>query len=150
LQLTDVSQRRRGSAAGAVPDLTTSRLRFVQAELKRERGSRVQIEIVLDCEGTAFFGEAEGIGLEAVELRLAAEATLAAIGKAIDADRFSLVGIKRLHAFDADVVLAVLKDSGDTGQRYVGAVPVRTTYVDGAAAAVLNATNRVLTPQQEP
>ncbi len=33
---------------------------------------------------------------------------------------------------------------GDALRRFVGAVPVRETLVHGAAAAVLDATNRVL------
>jgi hypothetical protein len=125
-------------------DLHSTRFRLAEASLERQRGSRVRVSVTLDLDDDSYVGEAEGVGLEVIELRLAAEATLAAISNATGAESFRLLGIKRLHAFDADVVLVVLRDRPAGVQRYVGAVPVRTTYIDGAVAAVLNALNRAL------
>lgn len=130
---------------GADPaDLKGARLRFVEAQLERERGSRAAVNVKLALGDEEFEGRAEGVGLEVVELRLAAQATLSAIAAAVGGEEYALLGIKKLRAFDADVVLVVLRDPLGNGQRFVGAVPVRSTTIEGAAAAVLNALNRTL------
>jgi hypothetical protein len=121
------------------------RLRLANVEVERDRGSHAHVIVDLEFPDGAERGEADGVGTETVELRLAAEATLSAIHSAIGKTRFSLLGVKRIHAFDADVILVVLREQeGDALHRFVGAVPVRDTLVHGAAAAVLDATNRVL------
>ena len=119
-----------------------SRLRLSSVEVERDRGSHAHVVVELELPDRTERGEAEGVGTETVELRLAATATLAAIHAAIGKTRFRLLGIKRIHAFDADVILVVLQEH--EGRRFVGAVPVRDTLVHGAAGAVLDATNRVL------
>lgn len=127
------------------------RLRLAGATVERERGSRVRVRIELAVAGRELHGEGEGVGTETVELRLAADATLDAIHGALGRSRFRLLGIKRLHAFDADVILVVLREKeGEDIRRLIGAVPVRDTLVHGAAAAILDATNRVLTIPAEP
>ena len=115
------------------------------AEATRAPGSKVEVCVTLRVGRQRFEGLSAGVGLEMIELRLAAEATLRAIHQAIGDDRFALVGIKRMRAFDADVILVSLRDQADRSHRFIGAVPVRTTLVHGAAAAVLDATNRILT-----
>jgi len=142
-----------GGADGDTPTLTglDGRLRLAAADVERDRGSRVRVEVELTLGDRSLRGELEGVGTETVELRLAAEATLDAIHEGLGMDRFRLLGIKRLHAFDADVILVVLREGeGDATRRLVGAVPVRTTLVRGAAAAILDATNRILTLPAEP
>jgi hypothetical protein len=127
------------------------RLRLAGTNVERERGSRVRVRVDLALGGREIRGELAGVGTETVELRLAAEATLDAIHEAVGRPRFRLLGIKRLHAFDADVILVVLQESeGDEIRRMIGAVPVRSTLVHGAAAAILDATNRILTRPPEP
>ena len=86
----------------------------------------------------------DGYGTETIEIRLAALATLEAIRKVTATPPFRLVGVKQMHAFDADVILVALRDPEIEGTSYIGAVPVRTTHVAAAAAAVMDATNRVL------
>ena len=121
------------------------RIELASATVERDRGSHAHVSVELRLPDRVEIGEADGVGTETVELRIAAEATLRAIHAVIGKDRFSLLGVKRLHAFDADVILVVLREAdGDARQRFVGAVPVRDTLVHGAAAAVLDATNRVL------
>lgn len=115
------------------------------AEATRAPGSRVEVCVTLRIGRQRFEGLSAGVGLDVVELRLAAEATLDAIHQAVGATRFTLVGIKRLHAFDADVILVALRDQTPCARRYIGAVPVRSTNIHAAAAAVLDATNRILT-----
>ncbi len=124
------------------------RLRLANVDVERDRGSHAHVTVELAVHDRLEKGEADGVGTETVELRLAAVATLNAVHAAIGATRFRLLGIKRMHAFDSDVILVVLRESeGDAKQRFVGAVPVRNTLVHGAAAAVLDATNRVLAIQ---
>ncbi|MGI9038951.1 MAG: hypothetical protein ACR2GQ_08815 [Gemmatimonadota bacterium] len=120
-----------------------------RAEAEREPGAHVAVTVRLRIGRQNYDGQSEGVGLETMELRLAAEATMNAIHIAIGTERFQLVGIKRMHAFDADVILVALRDRRADGQRYIGAVPVRSTLVHGAAAAVLDATNRILTAAAE-
>jgi len=133
-------------AAAGLP----GRLRLESADVERERGSRVRVGVDLTLGDRSLRGEGEGVGTEMVELRLAALATLDAIHEALGHDRFRLLGIKRLHAFDADVILVVLREGeGDGMRRLIGAVPVRSTLVRGAAAAILDATNRILSQPPE-
>jgi hypothetical protein len=115
------------------------------AEATRAPGSHVEVCVTLRVGRQRFEGLSAGVGLDVIELRLAAKATLDAIHKAVGTERFHLVGIKRLHAFDADVILVALRDQGECSRRYIGAVTVRSTNVHAAAAAVLDATNRILT-----
>ena len=112
------------------------RMRLSRADVERDRGSHAHVIVELELPDRTERGEAEGVGTEA---------TLEAIHAAIGKTRFRLLGVKRIHAFDADVILVVLQEhEGDARRRFVGAVPVRDTLVHGAAGAVLDATNRVL------
>lgn len=120
-----------------------------RADVSRQPGAHLAVAVRLRVGRQNYEGASEGVGLETMELRLAAEATMDAIHAVIGAERFQLVGIKRMHAFDADVILVALRDRRADGQRYIGAVPVRSTLVHGAAAAVLDATNRILTAPAE-
>ena len=115
------------------------------AEGMRAPGSRIEVCVTLRIGRQRYEGLSAGVGLDVIELRLAAEATLQAIHQAVGSERFTLVGIKRLHAFDADVILVALRDQTECARRYIGAVPVRSTNIHAAAAAVLDATNRILT-----
>jgi hypothetical protein len=122
----------------------TGRLRLVSADLTQEAGSRIRIRVELKHGREKFAAEEAGIGLEPMQLRLAADATLAAIRMATDYHACSLVGVKRLHAFDADVVLVSLRDADNQDRRFIGAVAVHDTLAEGAARAVLDALNRWL------
>ncbi len=121
-----------------------ARVRFVAAHAERQPGSRVRVTVEVDFEDRSYVAEAEGIGTETIEIRLAALATLDAIREVTGTPPFRFVGVKLMHAFDADVILVALRDPDVEGQRYIGAVPVRTTHVAAAAAAVMDATNRIL------
>lgn len=120
------------------------RVRFIEARAERQPGSRVRVSVEANFEGRSHVAEAEGIGTETIEIRLAALATIEAIAEVSATPPFRLVGVKQMHAFDADVILVALRDPDEEGPRYIGAVPVRTTHVAAAAAAVMDATNRVL------
>lgn len=131
------------------PGLGLARPVLAGVEASRRPGNEVSVDVRLKIGRQSFRGLAEGVGLETMELRLAAEATMKALHEAAGHPRFQLVGIKRMHAFDADVILVALRDRRKEGRRYIGAVPVRSTLVHGAAAAVLDATNRVVTGPAE-
>ena len=130
---------------GIVPD----RVRYLDARVDRQPGSRVRVIVEVVYGDRTHIAEAEGIGTETIEMRLAAAATLEAIQEATGTPPFRFVGVKRMHAFDADVVLVALRDPEAMGSRYIGAVAVRTTHVAAAAAAVMDATNRVLFQREE-
>lgn len=134
------------NASGPTKDSTTPerRVRFVAADAERQPGSRVRVSVEVSFEGRSHRAEAEGIGTETIEIRLASLATLEAIREVTETPPFRFVGVKLMHAFDADVILVALRDPDVEGTRYIGAVPVRTTHVVAAAAAVMDATNRIL------
>lgn len=131
----------RPAAAGA----DGGRLRLI--DVRTEHGADHGVRIVVELEGAdgRHQGEMEGVGTEVVQLRLAAAATLKAVRRATpQAEGLKLVGMKTLRAFDADLVLAGLRSPWNGGRRLVGAVPSQGDTDRAAAAAVLDAVNRVL------
>lgn len=123
----------------------SGRLRLAVAEVTRTAGSGLAIRVRLERGEEAWEAETSGVGLETMELRLGAEATLTALAGVAGDERppLRLVGVKVVHAFDADVVLVAIRDAaGD--RRLIGAVAVRGSLAEAAARAVLDATNRVL------
>jgi len=133
-----------GADQAVAEDPVLPRAVLVRAVADRNAGAQVEVSVDLRIGRQAYLGSSSGVGHETIELRVASEATLRALHEAVGRERFQLVGIKRLHAFDADVVLVALRECAEGGQRFIGAVPVRTTLVHAAAAAVLDATNRIL------
>jgi hypothetical protein len=125
------------------------RLRLVDVERNRETGSRIRIRVEVEHEGVRHDGAAEGLDTPIMELRLAAEATLTAAGAALgDAGWLELVGVKLLHAFDADVILIAVRTADEPGRKLVGAVPASVGERSRAAvSATLNAINRVIGPR---
>jgi hypothetical protein len=134
-----------GQATADPEDRTLPRAVLLRALADRRPGAQVEVTVDLRVGRQSFSAKSGGIGHETIELRVAAEATMGALHEALGDERFQLVGIKRLHAFDADVVLVALRERAEGGQRFIGAVPVRSTLIHAAAAAVLDATNRILT-----
>lgn len=143
------SQTKPDAAPQAITDsekgLGLSRPNLLRAVAERAPGSRIEVAVSLRIGRAHYEGTSEGVGHEIIELRTAAEAAMGALHEAIGHAHFQLLGIKRFHAFDADVVLVALRGRDDAAQRYIGAVPVRSTLVHAAAAAVLDATNRLVT-----
>lgn len=122
-----------------------ARPRLEQAELTLQPGSRMRILIGLEREGRRVEEERSGVGDDIMMLRLAAAATISAVHQLLDGpDRFELVGIKHLHAFDSQVVLVCLRLSDEPTRKLVGCVAAPETLVRGVAMAVLHATNRLV------
>jgi hypothetical protein len=120
------------------------RVRFVSAFVDASRLGRAQARVQLEWAGQMHVGELEGETGPAPEQRLTALATLEALGKVLERRvRFQLVGIKPMRAFDADVVVALLKSDVD-GRSLIGAALAADDPNRAACVAVLNATNRIL------
>ncbi len=130
---------------------TRGRLRFDDFSIERLSSGQCQARVVLAWPGEAtFVGEATGLSSQAGELRCAAQACLSALATAFPEVAFDLVGVKAVRAFDATVVIASLATHGRLdGPRIVGSALVQDEVPRGAALAVLNATNRLMTGSSE-
>lgn len=128
---------------------TRGRLRFTDFSLERLASGQCRARVVLAWPNTGtFVGEATGLSSQAGEMRCAAQASINAIASAMPESGFELVGVKSVRAFDATVVIASLATQGRLdGPRVVGSSLVQDDTPRGAALAVLNATNRLLTGQ---
>ena len=119
------------------------RVRFVAARLTAPRMGRALAQVELEWNGETHHGEVEGETGSAVELRLAAMATLRTLESILHGRmQFGLVGIKSFRAFDTDVVVVLLRT--ENVNALIGASLATGDPHRSAALAVLNATNRVL------
>lgn len=120
------------------------RVRFEGVERVEEAG-RVSIVVSLEWEGETYTGEATGERGPAIELKTTAAAAIRALerlsGESLE---LRIIGVKAIHAFDSDLMVASLFRSGGTRQRLVGAVVVREDPLAAAAVAVMSALNRTL------
>ncbi len=142
-----------GDPEGGLGDLTGGgpRPRLVAAELTRDQGSNAIIRVVLERAGTEREAEQRGIGEETVIYRCAALATLKALHGLIDRPgHFELVGVKRVLAFDASVILACVRTTSGPPRKLIGCVPLADDPIAGVARAVLHATNRLVEPMPLP
>ena len=120
------------------------RVRFVSARMEAPRMGRAVARVELEWAGQVHVGQLEGESGPAPELRLTALATLAALDQVLGGRvRFQLVGIKPMRAFDADVVVALLRSDVE-GKSLIGAALEADDAHRAASIAVLNATNRLL------
>lgn len=121
------------------------RIRFVRAELEHPAPGRAVATVALEWAGRRFEERQEGESGSAVELRLVALTAMrvveAVIGGAVG---FHLVGIKAVRAFDADLVVTLLRTEQGERVPLIGATVAGESPARAAALAVLNATNRVL------
>jgi hypothetical protein len=121
------------------------RVRFLSAYVESPRAGRSRAAVELEWGGVTFRDHVEGETGPAVELRLAAMATLRTLEAVLHgALRFQLVGIKSFRAFDAEVVVVMLRSEQGSVQTLVGASLATDSPYRSAALAVLNATNRYL------
>jgi len=124
------------------------RLRFAFLEYEDFPNGRCRARVVLEWTGEVRFeGTSEGTSTMEGGLRAGAEATLLAAGRAAGEEvTLSLRGVKAIRAFDTWlVVVSVLGKSDKETYRLMGAYPCPDDdRVRGAAMAILDATNRVL------
>lgn len=121
------------------------RVRFVRAMVESESTARAMATVALEWNGAMFEENEEGDASPVSALRLCAGATIRALEALIEgALQFQLVGIKTVHVFDGDLVVALLRTEQMPGRQLIGTALVSFDPHRAAALAVLNATNRVL------
>lgn len=123
------------------------RFRFSSFVLERLPSGQCRAIVTLNFPGgQQFIGQADGLTSQAGELRCAAQACIHAIAQAVHDPGFELVGVKAIRAFDATVVIVSLSVQGSErhGPRIVGSCLTQDDAPRGAALAVLNGTNRLL------
>ncbi len=120
------------------------RVRFVDVR-RDEDNERVTVSVRLEWNDRTHTGSAEGERGDAIELRTAARAAVEAV-QAVTATDLSirLIGVKVLHAFDSDLMVASLLLLNGGSRRLVGAVMVGDDLLAAASLAVLSALNRTL------
>jgi hypothetical protein len=123
------------------------RVRFDRVEHYRFPDGRARIMVHLEWEGQMHVGTAIGVDTLEGGLRSCAQATLEAALRATGHPlRLNLGGIKAVRAFDAWIVICVIRgESESRSYQLLGscAAPGEDT-VRGAAISVLDALNRVL------
>ncbi|MFQ5550039.1 MAG: hypothetical protein ACE5FJ_02230 [Gemmatimonadales bacterium] len=122
------------------------RILFQDFKLKQLPDGHCEARVVLTWQGNMFVGQAQATDSPTGQLRCAADAAVAALMEAVS-DRISidLLGVKSIKAFDAMVIVVSLTAREEGGvQRLVGSCIVQANPANGAALAVLNATNRVI------
>lgn len=122
------------------------RVYLARVNMEYPRIGRAIVTTVLEWRGELFEARLEGESGPAVELRLAALATISALEQVLEGKlTFSLVGIRSLRAFDQDLVVALTRSEQESVDRPLVGISLATqTLWHGAALAVLNATNRLL------
>jgi len=135
-----------------IPTPVRERPRFARFRLERLQNGQCRAEVVLTWEGRRRLkGVAQGIASPSGELRCAAQACLNALAQGAQDAAFEVLGVKAVRAFDENVVVVSLAARGsDAGPRLVGSCLAGERLARGAALAVLNATNRVLTRRVVP
>ena len=120
------------------------RVRFESVERVEDHG-RVTITVAIEWAGAVHTGSATADKGPAIELKTTARAAVDALerltGETLD---LRIIGLKPIHAFDTDLMVASLIRPGAGQQRLVGAVVVSGGPLEAAAVAVLSALNRTL------
>lgn len=124
--------------------ISAGRPALIEAVVERDRGSNSSVRVVLERNGVKGVAERQAVGEEGVVLRSVAEATLDAVAELAGEQRFALVGVKHLLAFDSAVVLACVRITEGPPRKLIGCVPIQDDAVLAVARAVLHATNRIV------
>lgn len=120
------------------------RVRFIEA-VRAETHVGVTVTVSIEWNGVVHSGVVSGEKGPAVELKTTALAALQALQKLTDEDlAIRVIGIKQVHAFDSDLMVASMIRVDGVQQRLVGAVIVADDPVSSAALAVLSGLNRTL------
>ncbi|MBS1241479.1 MAG: hypothetical protein H6R40_906 [Gemmatimonadetes bacterium] len=127
------------------------RPRFSRFRLDRLPNGRCRARVTLSwSERGRVTGDAEGMASPSGELRCAVQACLQALAQGVPDAAFDVLGVKAIRAFDANVVIVSLGIRGLVGgPRLVGSYLAGENLARGAALAVLNAVNRVITNPRE-
>ena len=122
------------------------RVQLLRADMEYPRTGRAQATTVLEWRDQLFEGEMEGESGSAIELRLAALATLNALSAVLAYElTFALIGIRAIRVFDRDLVVVSIHSEQEGADRpLLGTGLVTESLWHGTALAVLNASNRLL------
>ncbi len=122
------------------------RARVITAEVSLDRGGNATVCVALQREGRTVEVRRDAVGEDAVLLRCAAQTTIDALHRLVGPPaRFSLVGAKRVPAFDSAVVMACVRTLTGEPRKLIGCVPIlHEEVVLAVARAILHATNRVV------
>jgi hypothetical protein len=128
-------------AAAATPE-SRKRVRFHGATLTPVAPGLGRAEVQVEWGGRIYAGTAQGETHCAMEHRLFASATLRCLEAVLGGEiGIFVVGLKPVRAFDADIIVVLLRTVAGTS--LVGASLVPGDPHSSVARAVLNATNRV-------
>ncbi|NIP78873.1 MAG: hypothetical protein GWM90_06600, partial [Gemmatimonadetes bacterium] len=106
---------------------------------------RTAITVRLEWDGQVHEGTASGERGLAIELKTTAHAAVRALEQLTGQDLdLRIIGVKLIHAFDSDLMVASLLRGDGSRSRFVGAVVVSDEPNAAAALAVLSALNRLL------
>jgi hypothetical protein len=120
------------------------RVRFVEA-VRSEVGLGVSVTVSLEWNDIVHSATATGERGSAVELKTTALAAVDALEKLSGQSLgVRIIGIKQVHAFDSDLMVASMIRTNGSHQRLVGAVLVTDNPINSAALAVLSGLNRTL------
>lgn len=138
--------------SATLPTPARGRPRFARFRLERLANGQCRAEVVLTWEDRRRLkGMAQGIASPSGELRCAAQACLNALAQGAQDAAFEVLGVKAVRAFDENVVIVSLAARGcEGGPRLVGSCLAGERLARGAAMAVLNATNRVISRRAVP
>jgi hypothetical protein len=120
------------------------RVRFVGVDRVEEHG-RTSVTVRLEWAEEIHEGTASGEKGPAIEFKTAALAAIRALERLTGQDlNVRIIGVKPIHAFDSDLMVASILRSDGVSHRLVGAVVVSNDPLAAAALAVLSALNRTL------
>ena len=131
-----------------MPHRPQQRVKFISHEMESTPEGHRRAEVTLEIPpNRTFVGTADCLEDSPGNLRCAALATVDALRKVMgDADNsLELIGARAVRAFDAHVVIVALSiNANGRTRRLVGSFLADKDLAQGAAIAVLSATNRLL------
>jgi hypothetical protein len=120
------------------------RVRFLDTRRSLD-AEGVTIHVSLEWNDRVSTGFASGEKGPAIELKTSAQAAIHALEQLTGQPLgIRIIGVKQVHAFDSDIMVASLLRTLGVRQRLVGAVLVSEDPLRAAALSVLSALNRLL------